>query len=377
MKRLLNWFKQVLLMLGLVFACQSNATAATSWPTDIVFGEIENAQPGAILASVDVNQSISGLGIAINGQYYALLGFDRTLQNYDDPKKGIFKLTDASGNEIGLGIAFVGTITVTQKEWITNRELMSSFNKDSIYTAMTDDVVNRAASASFPPLTGVLLDRSTTGSTTISVNGQVVLVKLTSDEVNFSSISLPNIQITVCAKSTDWNYKYSDVLVNGQTSTITNPRTCKISLPTASNISFGTFKANHPSGLVGNIQETQIGVTCNRKSTDKTPVYLQIIPTDSVTRDARAIGLTNERDNQLSDSLVVKAKLDQNDTTACSTVGGGWVELKKKLEIDSIAANLEQYSNSYSIYWSLCKLKEESLPIGTYKGSATLSITFN
>lgn len=372
MKRLLHWFKHVLLMLGLVFACLSNVMAAMSWPTNIVLSGVEKAPAGTVLASVDVSQTFPGYSLSITGELYAMMGFKDSLQNYGDSRKGIYKLTEE------LGIAFVGTIEISHKPWLSSTRSVS-FMKDSIDTQIATKVLSRAETASFNLLTGVLMDSASFGSTSISVNGRVVLVKLTNESLTPSQVTLPNITLTICGGYDFVQYEYQDVLVNGGGTSVINPRICEVSLLTSPNISFGTIKSDLPSGLLAGNIETRVGLQCNGSSTEVTPVYLEIIPTLSVSRDARAIGLTIAGDSQSpSDSLVVKAKLNQNDTTACSTVKGGWAALSPNRHLlDSIKKNLESYSNSYSIYWSLCKLKDEKLPAGSFSGSATLSITFN
>lgn len=372
MKRLLSWLKRVFFMFGLFFAWQSNVMAAMNWPDNIVLSGVENAPAGTILASVDVNQQFRGIAIGVSGELYALMGFNGSLENHGDARNGVFKLTEE------LGIAFVGTITTTVNVLLGSSKSVS-FPKPTINTQMATKVVTRGNTASFNLLTGVLMQNPSVGSTSVLVSGQVVLVKLKDGAISPSEITLPNITMTVCGGFNFAEYEYQDVLVSGGGTSIINPRICEVSLLSSPNINFGTFKANHPRGLMlGNV-ETRVGVRCNGASKETTPVYLEIIPTLSVSSDARAIGLTISGDTQSpSDSLVVKAKLDPHDSTPCTTVEGGWVALSPTRHLlDSIAMALESYSNSHSIYWSLCKLKNESLPAGTFSGSATLSITFN
>lgn len=377
MKRLLNRFKQVLLMFGLVFACQSNSMAASTWPTEIVLtNELENAPNGTIVSSVAVHEQFSGFAVDLGGliQYFAMVGVNQSLSYSGTSSQGVLILQDKEGKNTGLGIAFEGLITVTRD---SGQEELGSFLKTFSGDTPNDinsTVVTRASSVDFPILTGIVVNKWLFGRVMVTVSGRVLLIKL--GTINSTSIVWPNVQLLITTRFDGTDYTYQDLLVTGAHGTIISPRTCKVDLPPALNIDFGTISSN-ARGVINNGQ-TSIGVNCRgRGSSDNpTPVYLQIIPTMTVNDDPRAIGLKREGDNEPSNSLVVKAKLGQSGTT-CSNNNETWLEMSKKLQIDSIPANLEEASPSYSIWWGLCKLKNQSLPTGTYTGSATLSITFN
>ena len=380
MKRLLNRFKQVLLMFGLVFACQSNSMAASTWPTEIVLtNELANAPTGTIVASVAVHEQFSGFAVDLGGliKYFAMVGVNQSLSySGNAPSKGVLILKDTNGNNTGLGIAFEGLITVTRN---SGQEELGSFLKTFFGDTPNDihkDVVSRVSSLSFPLLTGIVVEKWLFSQVMVTVSGRLLLIKL--GTINSTSIAWPNVQLLITTRINGTEYTYHDLLVTGDYATIISPRTCKVDLPPALNINFGTISSNATSGVVNNVQ-TSIGVNCRgRGSSDKpTPVYLQIIPTMTVNDDPRAIGLKREEDNEPSNSLVVKANLGQSGKT-CSNNGETWLEMSKKLQIDdSITADLEEATRSYSIFWGLCKLKNQSLLTGTYTGSATLSITFN
>ena len=374
MRKMLERLKNILIVLTCWGCLLGNTSWAANWPTDIVLSEIENAPAGTIIASVPVNKKIDSITISLSGEFYAFLGFSQELPNYGDPSLGIFKLTEE------LGIAFTEDISVTvNRLWSDSKT--ERFHKSVINTPMESNVVSRADAAGFNILTGVLMKNPGVGDSYVEISGNVVLVKLTNGSITPSTITLPNIQAMVCGGWQGFQYQFADVLVSGGGTTIINPRVCEVSLLTSPSINFGTFFSNHPPGLMlGNI-ETQIGIHCNGTSNTDTPVYLEVIPTNNVAGDSRAIGLTISGDTKTpSDSLVVKAKRNPDDTTACTTEKGGWLALATRHQMLTLPKNkevIEFDEANISIYWSLCKLKEEDLPSGTFSGSATLSITFN
>lgn len=341
--------------------------AGANWPSNIILSGFDNAPVGTVLASVDVNQSLSGYAASLfTGEYYALFGFNGTGEIYGDPRSGVFKLSN------DIGIAFIGNVTAS-----TNSK-SATFTKTIWNSLMAEQVYNRGERAGFNLLSGVLLENAF-GRVTVSVTGKVILVKLTAGQITPAQLNLPNLTLRVCGGWSIADFSYTNVLVSGAGTSIINPRICQISLLNSPNIDFGLFFSNHPQGAMVSDVESRFQVLCNGKNTVNNPIYLEIKPTLAVSSDSRAIGLTISGDDKSpSDSLVVKAKLRRGDTTSCTTIEGGWAALSPtRHSLGTISMSSETHTSLHSIYWTLCKLKAENLPAGTFTGSATISFTFN
>ena len=372
---IVNVFRKGLLAILLSMSI-SSAFAQVTWPETIIrngTGEIIYSQ------YIDVSEPARSLALNLSGgkNLWAFVGLSGT--NFTTYKKdsGIYRLHDANNSSTDIGIAFVGTIEILEGD----KQATAPFNKTDFTDTISSTVLNRESASGFDDmgiLSGHIFDNTSfLRQYTVRCRGQILLLNLTNDpDLLNTTVKLPEVSLRYCGNK--WCTDRT-VISAAQTISVISPRTCNVTAESGLNINFGEIPSTAPVGELVRNKETILRVQCSGRSNADTNVYLEIFPIYQVSDSETAIGLNfaNASSNPSSD-LVVKARFNPSDTTACTVDGGNWLKMSpERYQLDVVNKILESYSKTNTIYWSLCKLTNKTLTVGDFSGSATLSITFN
>lgn len=264
---------------------------------------------------------------------------------------GVFEIYDS-----GISIAVIGTFTVKHSN---SGNIVCSTQKNKY-----DDPNGVGSIGNRLALIGCNFEAD--HKPVVQFDGSIVLVK-TSELIDFQKVALGEIDAAI-GDETYWDYKFT--LITGSTE-IEVIRRCSVMMDNPS-VNFGSL--NSFTGFVGEVAKADSHFTfeCSGNSQNMNNIAnISIQPTHTVTGDTRAIGL--QFNGSTSNSLVVRAFTQYSGNKSCNS--GDAIQIDMPTKFSDLPAT--SFNHSFPLHWLLCKKNTESLPSGTFTGSATIIINID
>ena len=348
--------------IGVILLLTTSAVCAESlWPNPLILsGDMINAPKGAILHRVHVNQTYNATKLLSGTAYLSV----KPVTDVGMADRGVFSISE--NNDIG--VAFVGNLTISVSGLGSGTNTAKKNQWDDSLDSVSSNVSDKSA------LIRAKSPNAYLGKTTINVSGEVLIVKLSEAPISSKILNLPNVRL-VLASDIIGGWEGTDIaILSTNSSAVNGQRSCQI-FANGTTINFGTYKGNVATGELARNKMTEVYVSCSGVGTQDTNVILSIdSPTEGAGGDASAIGM--QFSGVTSSNLVVKAKFDPSSSPSCSS-SSGWINLSQTHSLATYKASNETSGGTYPIYWSLCRKSTQTLPVGRFEGSATLSVTFN